>query len=83
MELQKKIIDFIEASRVPPAPVKDPDEPLNLDSLGVLRLTAFLDNDCGISLDDEDITIENFKTMRRLEELIASKSRAGETEERP
>ena len=83
MTLQKKILDFIEASRVPPGPVKDPDEPLNLDSLGVIRLTAFLENDCGISLDDEDITTENFETIRRLEELIASKSPAGKTAEQP
>ena len=72
--LPKPIIEFINTTRLPLPPVKDPDDPLNLDSLGVLRLTAFLDNDCGIRLADEDITLENFETLRRLEELIALKS---------
>ena len=83
MGLPNKIIDFVEASRQPAAPVKGPDDPLNLDSLAVIRLTAFLDNDCGIRLEDEDITTENFETIRRLEELIASKSPAGKTAEQP
>ena len=83
MSLPNKIIDFVEASRQPAAPVKGPDDPLNLDSLAVIRLTAFLDNDCGIRLEDEDITTENFETMRQLEELIASKSQAGKTAEQP
>jgi acyl carrier protein len=46
-------------------------------------LVAFLENDCDINLADEDITEENFQTMRRLEELIASKLQAEETGERP
>ena len=83
MSLPNKIIDFVEASRQPAAPVKGPDDPLDLDSLAVIRLTAFLDNDCGIRLEDEDITTENFETMRRLEELIASKREVAQTSERP
>ena len=81
MALQRKIVDFIESNRRLGA-VKDPDESLELDSLGVIRLVAFLQNDCDINVADEDITAENFETMRRLEELIASKLQAGETEER-
>ena len=74
MALPNPIIEFINTSRLPLSPVQDPDEPLNLDSLGVLRLTAFLDNDCDIRINDEDIILENFETLRRLEGLIASKS---------
>lgn len=83
MALSRTIIEFLNASRHPLPPVTDPDEPLHLDSLAVLRLTAFLDNDCGIPIDDEDITLENFESLRRLEHLIASKSQAGEIEQRP
>jgi len=82
MGLQREIVDFIESNRRLGA-VKDLDESLDLDSLGVLRLVAFLENDCDIKLADEDITEENFETMRRLEELIASKRKVAQTSERP
>jgi acyl carrier protein len=80
--LSQKIIDFVDATRLPLPPIQDPNEPLQLDSLAVVRLTAFLDNDCGIQIDDEDLVVENFATLGRLDALIASKSQLQETEER-
>jgi acyl carrier protein len=63
-------------------PIKDPEEPLHLDSLAVVRLIAFFDNDCGIEIEDEDLVTENFTTFRKLDDLIASESQAEESEKR-
>ena len=76
MDIPQNIRDFIDNSRIPLPPVTDLDEPLHLDSLGLIRLVAFLDNDCGIRIEDEEYVADNFATLRRLGELIASKSDA-------
>jgi acyl carrier protein len=72
MEIPQKIKDFIDSSRIPRPPVTDLDEPLQLDSLSFIRLIAFLDNDCGIRLEEEELTADNFATLRQLGKLIAS-----------
>jgi acyl carrier protein len=52
----------------------DDDEPLIdsgiVDSLGVLRILAFLDETLGIDLSSSEIKLENFKTVRTICELI-------------
>lgn len=54
--------------------VKYLDEPLQFDSLALIRLVAFLESDFGIRIEDEELIPENFATLRRLGELIASRS---------
>jgi acyl carrier protein len=68
MEIPQKLKDYIDRNRVPLPPIKDQDEPLHLDSLGVLRLIAFLDNDCGIKIEDEELVV----TSRLCERLAPS-----------
>ena len=48
MEIPQKIKEYIDNHRGPLPPVTDPDEPLQIDSLGIVRLIAFLETDCGI-----------------------------------
>ena len=55
-------------------PITDPDEPLQLDSLGLIRLIAFLENDLGIHIEDEEIIAENFVTLRQIGQLLATKT---------
>jgi acyl carrier protein len=76
MEIPQKIKDYIDSARIPLPAIKDEDEPLQLDSLAIVRLVAFLETDCGIRIEDEELVAENFATPRTLGELIASKSKA-------
>lgn len=59
----------------------DPDEPLQVDSLGLIRLVAFLENECGCRIEDDELIAENFATMRKLGELLATKKPTGPTGE--
>ena len=74
MEIPQKLIDYINTNRAPLPPVSDPDEPLQIDSLGLIRLVAFMESDCGIRVEDEELIAENFATMRSLSQLIEQKS---------
>lgn len=74
MEIPQKLKDYINTSRAPLPPVSDPDEPLQIDSLGLIRLVAFMESDCGIRVEDEELIAENFATMRSLSQLIEQKS---------
>jgi acyl carrier protein len=73
MEIPQKLKDYIDSNRSPLPPIKDHDEPLQIDSLQLVRLVAFLETDLGIRIDDEELIAENFETLRKLGELIASK----------
>jgi acyl carrier protein len=83
MEIPQKLKDYINSNRVPLPPIKDLDEPLQIDSLALVRLVAFLETDLGIRIDDEELVAENFATLRTLGALLASKSKAAETPPQP
>jgi acyl carrier protein len=74
MEIPQKLVDYINTSRAPLPAVSDPDEPLQIDSLGLIRLVSFMESDCGIRVEDEELIAENFATLRSLGDLIASKA---------
>jgi acyl carrier protein len=44
-----------------------------IDSIGILKLTDFLEKEFGIAVDDEDFEPENFKNLRSLERFVESK----------
>lgn len=44
-----------------------------IDSMGFIKLLAFLEKNCGISLDMSEITMENFKTIDGICEKISLK----------
>ena len=75
MEIPQKLKDYINESRAPLPPVIDPDEPLRIDSLSLIRLVSFMENDCGIRVEDEELIADNFATLRSLGNLIAQKSK--------
>jgi len=83
MEIPQKLKYYIDSNRSPLPPLTDPDEPLQLDSLALIRLVAFLESDFGIRVEDEELIPENFETLRRLGELLESKSPAEEAAELP
>ena len=78
MEIPEKLRDYINANRAPLPPITDPDQPLQIDSLGLIRLVAFLESDLGIRIEDEELLAENFETVRKLGELLATKSTTAE-----
>ena len=74
MEIPQKLKEYIDNNRGSLPPITDLEEPLQLDSLSLIRLVAFLESDLGIRVDDEDLIAENFATLRRLGELLATKT---------
>ena len=78
MDIPPKLKEFLDENRAPLPPITDPDEPLSLDSLALIRLVAFLESDLGIRVEDDELQLDNFATPRALSRLIASKSPAGE-----
>ena len=79
MDIPQKLIDYINTSRAPLPPVSDPEEPLQIDSLGLIRLVSFMEGDCGIRVEDEELIADNFATLRSLGELIEKKSQRADT----
>jgi acyl carrier protein len=81
MEIPAKLKEYLDSNRsvftdnnrgsLPP--ITEPDEPLQIDSLGLIRLVAFLDNELGYRIEDEEMTADNFATLRALGELLATK----------
>lgn len=47
-----------------------------IDSMGVLELVAFLEAAYKVEFADDDLTVDNFKTIGSISELILSKSGA-------
>jgi acyl carrier protein len=81
MEMPPKLKEYIDNNRGSLPPVTDPDEPLHIDSLGVIRLVAFLENEFGYRVEDEELIVDNFATLRQLGQLLATKTPTGPTGE--
>ncbi len=79
MEIPAKLKEYIDNNRAPLPPIGDPDEPLQIDSLGLIRLVAFLESDLGIRIEDEELLAENFTTLRALGDLLESKANTAGT----
>lgn len=79
MEIPENLREYINTSRAPLPPISDPDEPLQIDSLGLIRLVAFMESDCGIRVEDEELVAENFANLRTLSALIERKSQSAES----
>jgi acyl carrier protein len=83
MEIPPKLKEYIDNNRGSLPPVSDPNEPLQIDSLGLIRLVAFLENEFGYRIEDEELIAENFATLRQLEALLATKTPTGPAEVKP
>lgn len=79
MELNERIKQFIAVEMVgqPNLQIGD-DEDLLLsglvDSLGVVRLIAFLEEQTGVSIPPGEITIENFGTVNAMVAYLETKA---------
>ena len=81
MEIPPKLKEYIDNNRGSLPPITDPDEPLQIDSLGLIRLVAFLESDLGYRVEDEELIAENFATLRQVGELLATKTPTAPTAE--
>ena len=81
MEILPKLKEYINNNRGSLPPITDPDEPLQIDSLGLIRLIAFLENEFGYRIEDEEMTADNFETLRHIGQLLATKTPTGPTPE--
>ena len=77
MEIPHKLKEYIDNNRGSLPPITDPDEPLQIDSLSLIRLVAFLESELGYRVEDEELIAENFATLRKLGELLATKTPTG------
>jgi acyl carrier protein len=41
-----------------------------VDSVGLMRLAAFLEDETGAAIPDQDLTVEHFDTIRRIEAYL-------------
>lgn len=73
MRIPPRLRAYLDEARAPLPAVSDPDEPLQIDSLGLIRLVAFMENELGIAVQDYELVAENFATLRSLSSLLASK----------
>jgi acyl carrier protein len=74
MEIPPKLKEYINNNRGSLPPVADPDEPLQIDSLGLLRLVAFLEDDLGYVIENAELIPENFASLRKLGQLLSTKT---------
>jgi acyl carrier protein len=44
-----------------------------LDSLGLMQLVAFLEEEFDIEVQDEEVTVEHFRTIADIEDLVNSR----------
>jgi acyl carrier protein len=47
-----------------------------IDSLGIVRLVAFIESEFGVQIGDEELLIENFDTIASITRLIEAKRAA-------
>ena len=78
MNIPPKLKEYLDEARAPLPAISDPDQPLQIDSLALIRLVAFMESDLGIRVEDEELLAENFATLHALDVLIAAKLAAGE-----
>jgi len=48
-----------------------------MDSLGLMQLIAFLEEEFEVEIDDGDVTVDNFRTVGDIERLVTAKAEVG------
>jgi len=73
-EVQAKLRQFIEQEILEEeSPVEDPLAEGLLDSLAVEQLIAYIEEEYGVMLDDDELVAENFASLAIVADLIESK----------
>lgn len=48
-----------------------------MDSLGLMQLIAFLEEEFEVEIDDGDVTVDNFRTVGDIERMVTAKAEVG------
>ncbi len=48
-----------------------------MDSLGLMQLVSFIEEEFDVTVDDAEVTVDNFRTVSDIERLISSKASVG------
>lgn len=73
IEIPAKLREYLDENRPGLPPISDPDEPLHIDSLALIRLITFLEEELGVRVEDEELVADNFATLRSLHNLLQTK----------
>jgi methoxymalonate biosynthesis acyl carrier protein len=79
-----KLIEFIRKDLARGKGVSDLSETDDLveaevmDSLGIMKLILFLETEFAIKISDDDLTLENFRSIQSIYSLVESKIKAGD-----
>jgi acyl carrier protein len=77
-DLAARIVAYLEGELGIPGAEIAPDMPLFtsglLDSVGLVRLAAFIEEETGISIPDRDIDPEHFDSVARIEAYVAGRA---------
>ena len=82
MELERRIREYVTGELLydrDASALGDEDSLLGpglLDSVGVLRLVAWIEEEFGVSIPDEEIVPDNLETLARLAALVRRKQGA-------
>jgi len=76
LNLPDAIINYLNEERAPLPAISDPDQPLQMDSLALMRFIAFLESDFNVVVEDYELVAENFENLHTLAALIGPKLRA-------
>jgi len=78
-QIARELADYIvrEIAPTPPAAPPGPDVPIIeqglVDSLGLFKLIAFVEERLGVKIAPEEIVLENFATIAAIVKLIQSR----------
>jgi len=81
-EISDRIRDFITAELMfedNSATLSD-DTPLLggvIDSLGLMQLISFIEEEFDVAIDDAEVTADNFKTVADIEHMVSQKAQVG------
>ena len=68
-ELRDGIMEFFEERNKHPKPGDDLFETGTMDSMDLIELVAFLDDELSVVVDQEDLVMDNFRTVERIVEV--------------
>lgn len=74
LQIGAELIEFARANLS--IELADADAALKLDSLSIFTLVGYIENKYGVSLDDRELTVENFANVGSVAKLIACKAGA-------
>jgi methoxymalonate biosynthesis acyl carrier protein len=78
-QIEQRLLDYFGRRGQAPAADTDLFDMNFVDSMGVLELVTFLEGELGVELVQDDMRIDNFRTIRKIAALAESAAARGRT----